>query len=340
MIKTLGRLISVVILYYAGGGIDDEDTVSGVKGLEESLKRSKYPVQKIRVMKKNWQQAVKAPGDVVFNFVEDETWELYEKVSHSLEKLGRAQVGHDLKSLRYSIQKTLIKKRMRQLGISTPNFTILTPKSNINDNRLTYPLILKPAHEHAGIGISQESVVKNQNALKKRVRYLFKHYPGDVIAEEYIKGREIHVTILGNDNNILVLPFCEETFGGKFTKYWSIYSYKAKWDKTSWEYWDARVSAPAKISKQLTQKIKTLASNAYKVFGLRDIARIDVRIDENNTPYIIDLNMNPSLNVYDTEDATVASVKAHHWTYDHFVKTLAGITYERVFDHALRRERK
>lgn len=328
---SLKRPISVVILYYAGSGADDVDTLEGVKGLEESLKRLAYPIKKIRVTKKNWQQAVKTLGDVVFNFVEDETWELYEKVAHKLEALGRAQVGHDLKSLPYSTKKILVKRRMQKLGINTPNFKIFTPASAIKDSGLRYPLIIKPSHQHAGIGISQDSVVINEEELKRRVNYLLKQYQGEVIAEEYIGGREIHMTILGNGKDILALPLCEIGFGGKFKKNWSIYTYAAKWDKKSWEYWNARVKAPANISSGLTETIKKLATRAYGAFGLKDIARIDVRIDKDKKPYIVDVNMNPSLNVYDTEDATVASVRANKWSYDHFIKTLVTIAYKRVY---------
>lgn len=334
------RPLSVVILYYAGNKPDDEDTLEGVKGIEESLRKSQYPVTKIRVTKDNWQEAVQTPGDVVFNFVEDETWQLYTKVAYRLEALGRAQVGHDRKSIKYSIRKIPLKRRLQKLGISTPNFKIFTRSSTVKANGLKYPLIIKPSREHAGIGISQNSVVTNEQKLKKQVNYLFKHYPGEVIAEEYLNGREIHVTILGNDNDLLVLPLCEIRFGAKFTPNWSVYTYKAKWDKKSWEYWDARVDSPAKISSRLAKKIKKLAVGAYKAFELRDIVRIDVRVDKNQQPFLVDININPSLNVYDTEDATVASVKAHHWSYDHFIKTLLTIAYRRVYGHTLMRERK
>lgn len=329
--RFLSRPISVVILYYAGTNADDEDTIEGVKGIAESLKRIGYPAKKVRVTKKNWKHAVKTPGDVVFNFVEDETWELYEKVGKRLEALGRAQVGHDTKSFRYTNNKALIKRRMQKLKISTPKFKIFRDASSINNDKLTYPLILKPVREHAGIGISQNSVVKTEKEFKRRMKFLAKNFPGEVIAEEYIKGREVHVTIIGNGKDLTVLPLCEIGFGGKFRKNWSVYTYQAKWDKKSWEYWDARVSAPAKIPAAPTKKIKALALKAYKAFECKDIARFDVRVDTSGKPFLVDVNINPSLNYYDTEDATVASVKAHHWTYDHFIKTLVGITYKRVF---------
>ncbi len=324
--------ISVVILYYAGVHEDDEDTLQNVKGIEKALKKRGYGVKKVVVTKKNWLKTIKTPGDVVFNFVEDDTWQLYVKVGLRLEKLERAQVGHDMKCFRYAIRKAWIKRRLKKLKMSTPNFKIFNRKSNISKlNDLSYPLIVKPSCQHAGIGISQDSVVTDKDALVKQVNYVLANYPGEVIVEEFVKGREIHVTILGNGDRITVLPYCEIGFGGKFKSNWSVYTYEAKWDKKSWEYWDARVDSPVNVSPTLDKKIKKLAVAAYHVFGCRDVARMDIRVDAKDRPFLVDVNMNPSLNYYDEQDATLASVYALGWSYDQFVETIIAITYERVY---------
>lgn len=327
----LGQPASAAILYYAGTHDDDKDTLEAVKGLEEALQRLKIPVTKTAVNRENWQKAVKIPGDVVFNFVEDDTWELYLSVAERLEDLHRAQVGHDLSGLKYTIEKALIKKSLAKLGLSTPEFKIFKRKSKISDMGLKYPLIIKPSHQHAGIGISQRSVVTNFSELVKQVKYLLANFPGEVIAEEFIKGREIHVTILGNGKKVLVLPLCEIGFLGKFSDHWGIYTYEAKWDKKSWEYWDARVDAPAAIGAKLRTKIENLTKKAYQAFKCRDIARMDVRVSEHLEPFIVDVNMNPSLNFYDGQDATVASVYAQGWSYDKFIENLISLTYKRVY---------
>ena len=101
---------SVAILYYKGSKHDDEDTWENVKSIAGSLKRSRITVRKIAVTRKNWKKAIRTEGDVVFNLVEDDTWELYVKIGHALEKLKRAQVGHDMNSFRYSTRKTWLKR--------------------------------------------------------------------------------------------------------------------------------------------------------------------------------------------------------------------------------------
>ncbi|MCL4359828.1 ATP-grasp domain-containing protein [Patescibacteria group bacterium] len=324
--------MSVVILVYVGTHEDDDDTMECAKGIEKALRKTGHAVRKVRVTKKNWKKAVRTPGDVVFNLVEDETWELYVKVGQKLETLGRAQVGHDMKCFLYATKKAWIKRRMKKLGISTPPFRIFNRRSDVSHVRgLDYPVIVKPSHQHAGIGISQDSVVIDKGELEDQVRDVFAGYPGEVIAEEYIEGREIHVTLIGNGRTISAFPYCEISFGGDFENNWAVYTYEAKWDKHSWEYWDARVHAPVRLSPKLHRMIERESIKAYKAFGCRDIARMDVRVDLKDRPYIVDVNMNPSLNFYDGQDATLASVYALGWTYEEFIETVVATTYQRVY---------
>ncbi len=324
--------ISVAILYFAGDREDDVDTLEAVKGIEESLERRGHMVRKMAVTKKNWRKAVQIPGQVVFNLVEDDKWDLYMKVGQRLEEMGRAQVGHDRKSFRYVVHKVMIKKRLQNEGISTPDFRIFNRRSKISQVRgLEFPLIVKPARQHAGIGISQDSVVIDQQELEERVKYLFANFPGKVIAEEFIEGREIHVTLMGNGRHVVALPYCEIGFGGEFANNWAVYTYDAKWNKGSWEYWDARVKAPPKVSRKLDAKLEKIAVAAYKAFECRDVARMDIRVDDKERAYVVDVNMNPSLNYYDEEDATIASVYALGWSYDQFLETIVAITYKRKF---------
>ncbi len=323
--------LSVAILYYAGTHEDDKDTITGVKGIEESLKRTGHNVVKVVVTKKNWRQSLKIPSDIVFNFVEDDTWNLYEKVAYGLERLGRVQVGHDIAGLPYAVRKSPLKHLLQKSKISTPNFKVFSPKSRaISSGKLHFPVIIKPCNQHAGIGISQKSVVTGKEEFVQRVKQSMRLYPGDVIAEEYTEGREIHVTILGNGNRLTILPYCEILFKGKFMNHWNVYTYDAKWAKKTWEYADAQVGAPAKISADLQKRIKTLSLRAYRACFCRDIARLDMRVDTHEIPFLIDINMNPSINVYDEQDATLASVYARGWTYDEFIERLLAITYDRV----------
>jgi D-alanine-D-alanine ligase len=265
--------------------------------------------------------------------VEDETWDLWMKVGYRLQALGKAQLGMDVNSYKFALQKSRIKRKMERLGIPTPYYKIYNRRTKFSDIRsLEYPLIVKPSSMHAGIGISQDSVVIDSDELYERFQYLFKNFSGEVIAEEYIEGREIHVTVLGNGRKIVALPFTEIEFKGEFKDNWNIYTYDAKWEEKSWEFWDARVTSPALLPRKINEKIEQLALKAYRAFDCRDFARFDIRLDATSQkPYIVDMNLCPSINNQDDQDATTMSVRALGWTYEEFIETLIAITYKRVY---------
>lgn len=325
--------ISVAILYLDDTSTGDMlDEVECAKAVCEALESKGHLVRLVPVTKKNWKQAVRTPGDVVFNMVQDETWELYTKVAFRLEWMGRATFGFDHSSMSFMMKKAFLKRKMHRLGIATPRFKIYNRRSRFSDIRsLEYPVIVKPSGLHAGYGISQDSVVIDGDELYDRVQFLFKNYPGEVIAEEYIEGREIHITVIGNKNHLIALPYAELEFKGEFQDNWNVYTYNAKWEEKSWEYWDARVSADVSVNRKLNKRLERLALRTYRAFGCRDIARFDIRVDDQDKPYVVDVNICPSLNRLDDQDATLKSVEALGWTYEEFMETLIAITYKRVY---------
>ena len=327
---------SAVVLYFDGTNIDDEDTRNCAKSIYEALKKRGHDVKKCIVTEENWQEAIQIPGDIVFNLVEDETWELYNKVANGLENLHRAEVAHDKDCFQYVTSKAAIKQALLDNHIRTASSVIITESTDVSQEfSLQYPCIVKPSDQHAGIGISQASVVKDHASLIKQIEFVRSHYAGNVVVEEYIAGREIHVTVIGNGSDTRVLPCCEIGFGGKFQKNWSIYTYEAKWDKKSWEYWDARIDAPAKIPEETRKEIEAMAKKTYTILSCRDIARLDFRLNADNVPFVVDVNINPSLNYYDEQDATLASVYALKWSYDEFIEMLGTITYNRCYKSSL-----
>ncbi len=324
--------VSVAILYYGDGSSkDDVDTVETLANLTEALEKRGHVVRSMKVNKKNWRKAVRIPGEIVFNLVEDPGWILYNKVGELLERLGRAQVGQNMKTLKYGCKKAWMKRRMRRLGISTPEFRIFNRRSRVTQVRgLEYPLFVKPSGQHAGIGISQDSVVIDEDELSERVKYLFKYFPGEVIAEQFVDGREIHVTVLGNGKHLVTLPYAELVFVGEYADNWEIYTFEAKWNDESWEYWSVPVISPIKMTKQLGNRIEKLVKKAFRAFSCKDIARFDLRVDKNDKPYIVDININPSLAKQET-DATWKSAVALEWSYEDLVETIVGITYKRYY---------
>jgi D-alanine-D-alanine ligase len=331
---SLPQPVKVAILHDGLSTVSDEsfkadvqDTLDTVENIKQALSNRGHQVVTHEVTQGNIRKVVNVDCDVLFNLVEDHGWVLAHKTLKLLEKKGAPVVGSDLEGLINTNDKTRVKKAMMALGIPTPKFQIFKSPSVKLDSTLMFPLIVKPAREHAGTGISQESVVTSITELEKRLDYLRSRFPGEIIVEEYIDGREIHATVLGN-GEVHVMPLAEIRYTGEFEKNWKIYSYEAKWDQNSWEYWNAPVDSPAKLDKKTEDRIVDLAKKSFRDLNARDYIRFDMRLTQSGQIYIVDVNTNPSLKL-DPLDATWASAQALGWSYEDLIESIAGLAYHR-----------
>lgn len=321
--------ISIAILYTSY----DPDTVLVAKQMNEALTSCGHKVRMFETTSRNWRKALRVPGDVVINWVEDENtdWKLWAKVGTHLELLHRAQLGFNSRLVPYSLSKIKMKRRLLAYGLSTPSFRVIRKHGNMANFRgLNFPLIVKPAGEHASTGISQDSVVIDHGEMVEQAKYLFKKFGGEILVEEYLEGLELHVTVVGNNRHIIPLPYAQVNFKGEFKDNWNVYSHNAKWVSSSWEFWDAPLLCPVVLSKKIMNEIDELVKRAYKALGCVDIIRFDVRLDNKNVPYIIDANINPHIG-FDEESECWRSVKAMGWTYPEMIETLVAICYKRHF---------
>ena len=321
--------ISVAVLYTAF----EKETVDVMEQINAALTSRGHMVRIFSVNSTNWRSAIKVSGDVVVNLIEDDVtdWKLWAGVGKQLELMGRPQVGFSLRAIRNSLNKLYMKRKLLNHNLSTPEFRVIRKKSSIHQVRgLEYPLIVKPARQHSSFGIAQDSVVIDENELIERAKFLFKRFKGEVLIEEFIEGREINVTVIGNGRRLAVLPYAELNFRGEFSDMWHVYSYDAKWNPKSWEYYSVPIICPIVFPNKIEKEIDKLVKSAFRTMYCRDIVRFDLRLDEKLKPYIIDLNVNPDLNGGDEEGCWRAA-KACGWSYADFIETLVAITYKRGY---------
>lgn len=321
--------VSVAILYTT----HDPDTVEVAMQMNKALTSRGHKVRMYETTPHNWKKALRVPGDIVINWIEDENtnWRLWAKVGHNLELLHRAQLGFSSRVSQYSLSKIKMKRRLVSMGLFTPNFRVVRKHGNIANFRgLTFPLIIKPAGEHASTGISQDSVVIDQKEMTDQVKYLFKKYGGEVLVEEFLDGPELHITVIGNKRRIIPLPYVQVDYKGEYADNWELLSHNAKWINNTWEYWDSNQICPVIFPKKIMANIDDLVKSAYRALGCVDIVRFDIRMDNKNNPYIIDLNVNPHLGYFDQSECW-QSAQALGWTYADFIETLIAIAYKRHF---------
>jgi D-alanine-D-alanine ligase len=250
--------------------------------------------------------------DAIFNFVESvEGVSSFEYCTTGLfELLGFEYTGNTPFCLGNSLNKERTKNILRSFKIRTPKSIIISKRGiHLKKFDLRFPLILKLLNEDASIGISEFSVVNNTDELKKQFDFLAETYKQDLIAEEYIDGRELNVAILGNT----VLPISEIDFTGLPENFPKIVTYDGKWIAESIYYANTKPKCPAELDKKLKKKVTALALEAFNALSCRDYARIDIRVDKSGKPYVIEVNPNPDISE-DSGFARAASAKGINYT--------------------------
>jgi D-alanine-D-alanine ligase len=226
-----------------------------------------------------------------------------------------------------ALNKVRVKETLLYHGLSTPRYQLVdNPLKFSVDPALTFPLIVKPAHEDASIGIEAKSIVRSIAELKRRVRHVYEQYDQASLVEEYIDGRELNVAILGNKKPS-VLPISEIDMSTLPKQYPKIISYNAKWLRGSDEYEHTKGVCPADLPEEVAAKVREMALAAYKLVGCRDYARVDFRLSAENVPYILEVNPNPDL----SDDAGFARAgRAQGYTFDQLIAKIVECALERI----------
>jgi D-alanine-D-alanine ligase len=234
---------------------------------------------------------------VIFNQYDDVVHgALYEmRFAAFIRLLGYPITGSPAMGLGLSRDKYMALSLLKGAGIPIPTDTTLLERiSEIDRHKWHFPLIVHPGQEHAGIGIGRDSVVQTKKALGEKVREIFRSYKQPALVQSFLPGREFNVGILGG-RKLQVLPLAEVDYSKLPEGIPSIMSYAAKWVQTSVEYKRTRVICPAKVEPQLATLIKDTAVKAFRTIGGWGYGRVDIRLDEDGLPRVLEVNCNPCL---------------------------------------------
>jgi D-alanine-D-alanine ligase len=278
--------------------------------------------------------------DLIFNLCEsldgDPTQEM--NIASLFEILKIPYTGSRALVLGLALNKPRVKEILNYYNIptakhclcSTSNFTL----ENFKPLKDKFPLIVKPSREDASIGIDNNSVVYNEKELKNRVEYVLDTYKQPALVEEFIDGREINVSVVGNikkdENDLIVFPLSEIDFSELPSDYPRIVSYNSKWMYKTVEFKGTKAVCPAKnISEELETLIKQTARRVYAIIGASDYARVDFRV-KNNVPYVLELNPNPDIaSDVDEDTGFTRSGKAYGWSYETLIQNIINFASER-----------
>lgn len=269
-----------------------------IKNIEKSLKKYFINVSSFAInksIKRTIGKLEKENPDVIFNFVESvEGVSLFESFNAGLfELLGYEFTGNQPQCLGNCLNKYKAKLILSAFGINTPKAIQIKKENSFEKEtfNLNFPVILKLLTEDASIGISEFSVVNNFDDLLKQFAFLRATYKQDIIIEEYINGRELNVAILGGN----VLPASEIEFTGLPDNLPKIVTYDGKWLAESLYYQNTKPKCPAKLDDKLKKTVDEIALASYLAMGCRDYARVDIRINKQGVPFVIEVNPNPDI---------------------------------------------
>jgi len=234
-------------------------------------------------------------SDLIFNICEslggapDEE----RRIAAVLELLEKRFTGSGSLALTLATDKSLAKKLFDFHKVKSPDFVIIAPGRVEGNPSLTmFPMIVKPTAMDASIGIDAKSVVHSVEELMERVQYIHNEFHNPALVEQYIEGREIYVSMIGNPPQ--VLPPIEWDLSKLPPDLPRIAGTEAKWDH---DFKEAREFVPRDLTQneEVMKRIQDVAINAWNALLIRDYARIDMRLSDDGAPYVIEVNPNPWL---------------------------------------------
>ena len=222
-----------------------------------------------------------------------------------LELAGIPYTGSKVLASALGMNKIASKRIWDAMGINTPKYMPISRenlKADIETVRKTFPLplVVKPVSEGSSLGVS---IISEENKLEKALTETQEKF-GEIFVEEYIRGQEVTVGILGTDKP-RALPVLELVPKKEF------YDFEAKYTKGLTEF-----ILPARLSAPLTEKVQALAIAAHQSLGCRGVSRVDMIVDTNHIPFVHELNTSPGLT--DQSDLP-AQAKAAGMSFDELI---------------------
>lgn len=271
---------------------DDLTTVNAIRG---AMEKNGYEVVMLEA-DQDFTERVKASGvDFVFNIAEGIGGECREShVPAILEMLKIPYSGSGVLTQALTLTKSRMKEVLRCSNIPTPRYQVFREPSQAVDPSLNYPVIVKPDSEGSSVGITNSSLVFDEASLKEQVRTTLKKYSQPVLVEEFCGGREFTVSLMGNGRP-KVLPIVEIIFDHLPDGVHPIDSYEVKWEYDSPDSDIETVQCPAVVEKGLKAQLERTAVDTYRALGCQDLCRMDIRLDDQGRPNVLDVNALPGL---------------------------------------------
>jgi D-alanine-D-alanine ligase len=268
--------------------------------------------------------------DMVFNIAEGKSGKFREsEIPAILEYLQIPYTGSNTFSLALALNKAFTKKILLAENIPTPRFQVFEKGNETLNPQLAFPLIVKPNCEGSAKGINASNVVKDKEALFKKVTEINQLYKQEVLVEEFIEGKELTVGVLEN-GKAMVLPILEIDFSTCVKSGEYFYSWRIKeFQGDSEQGLDPTFYCPARLDKKTEERVKDVALRTHQAVGCFDISRTDIRLDKDNVPYVLEINPLPGLDPKESNFPVMAY--AAGMKYEDLINAILTSAKERFF---------
>jgi D-alanine-D-alanine ligase len=235
--------------------------------------------------------------DIAFNLLEEfDGAAVYDQhVVSYLELLHMPYTGCNPRGLMLARDKALTKKVLSFHRLPYPEFAE-APQGRLvkRPKRLAFPLIVKSVTEEASLGISQASIVEDDDKLGERVAFIHHNVGSGALIERYIEGREFYVGVIGN-GHVHALPVWELILDKLPEDARRIATERVKWNRSYQLKYGITSREASRLPPGKTEEIQQLAKRVYRALGLNGYARIDMRMDATGQLYVLEANPNPQI---------------------------------------------
>lgn len=299
---------------------DNIETINSIKDALELY----HNVTLVEANEDAFEKFRKLKPDIVFNFAECAYGLSREaQIPAMLDMLRIPYTGSDPLTLATCLNKARTKEILSYNKIANAKFIVASSVDDLKNFDLALPVIVKPLAEGSSKGIFNSSLVTDRNQLIDSVRLNTAKYNQPLIIEEFLPGREFTAAILGNNGSATVLPLVEVNFGELPKDIHPIYSYEAKWVYDTSDNPLDIFSCPASVDADLLNNINSIVLKTYNVLNCKDWCRIDVRLDANNNPNIIEVNPIPGILPKPEDNSCFPkAARAHGLSYSDLVNSV------------------
>jgi D-alanine-D-alanine ligase len=262
--------------------------------------------------------------DIVFNIAEGlNGFNRESQIPVILEMLQIPYSGSDALTLGICLDKSRAKEILTYHKIPNAKFIVADRMEDVKKISFDFPFIVKPISEGSSKGIFSSSLVKNQKELEEEIQRIIFSYNQPALIEEFLPGREFTVAVLGNGDEAEILPIIEIKYDDFPVDVVPLYSYEAKWILDTKENEFDVFDCPAKIDPRLKSKIKDTVLKTYNVLRCKDWSRIDIRLDKNDVPNIIEINPLPGIMPDPNENSSFPkAARAAGMTYNQMIQSV------------------